>query len=60
MKKRLCIQCSECVSVCPVDAIYEDRNGDVYVCIHCGQCVSYCPQDCLQMMESDSIKEVLV
>lgn len=60
VKRRLCIQCSACVAACPVDAIYEDRNGQVYVCIHCGQCVDFCPQDCLEMIESGEIEEVRI
>ncbi len=58
VKRKLCIQCGECVAVCPVDAIYQDRQGDVYVCIHCGQCVDFCPQGCLEMSESRSAREV--
>lgn len=59
MKKKLCIQCGKCLAACPVDAIYQDRQGDVYVCIHCGQCVSFCPQNCLEMVDSERIEEVL-
>ncbi len=60
VKKSLCIQCGACVEACPVEAIYQDREGSVYVCIHCGQCVEYCPQDCLEMVEMDSIEEVVI
>jgi len=60
VRKKLCIQCSKCVSACPVDAIYQDRGGDVYVCIHCGQCVPFCPQDCLEMVDRKELEEVLV
>jgi formate hydrogenlyase subunit 6/NADH:ubiquinone oxidoreductase subunit I len=56
----LCIQCGKCVDACPVDAIYQDRMGDVYVCIHCGRCVPFCPQNCLEMVESSSIEEVVI
>ncbi len=60
VKKGLCIQCSRCMETCSVDAIYQDRESNVFVCIHCGQCVQYCPQDCLEMVESSSIEEVVV
>lgn len=60
MKKRYCIQCLQCLDACPVDAIYADRQGDVYVCIHCGQCVNFCPQDCLEMVECGKIDEVVI
>ena len=49
VKKKLCINCSACVAACPVDAIYEDRAGNVFVCIHCGRCVEFCPHNCLEM-----------
>jgi Fe-S-cluster-containing hydrogenase component 2 len=60
VKKKLCIKCGKCVEACPVDAIYQDRQGAVYVCIQCGRCVPFCPQNCLEMRESDAIQEVLI
>lgn len=59
VKQALCIQCGQCVSACPVDAIYQDRSGRVYVCIHCGQCVPFCPQNCLEMVGNGGGEEVL-
>ena len=53
VKKKLCIQCGECSTACPVDAISRDQAGDIYVCIHCGICVDYCPHDCLEMGSAD-------
>lgn len=58
VKKKLCIQCGACRVACPVDAIGEDRAGNVYVCLHCGRCVSFCPQNCLEMVDSGKSKEV--
>ena len=60
VKKSLCIQCGKCLEACPVDAIYQDSVGDVFVCIHCGLCVSFCPQNCLEMIDSSRIEEVLI
>ena len=51
VKKSLCIRCGDCVDACPVDAIYQNHEGEVFVCIHCGRCVEFCPQDCLEMQE---------
>lgn len=51
VKKKLCIRCGDCVTACPVDAIYQNHEGEVFVCIHCGRCVDFCPQDCLEMQE---------
>jgi ferredoxin len=51
LKKKLCIQCGECASACPVDAIYLDATSEPFVCIHCGQCVPFCPHECLEMTE---------
>ncbi|PID77451.1 MAG: (Fe-S)-binding protein [Deltaproteobacteria bacterium] len=51
VKKNLCTKCGRCLEVCPVDAIYQDDDGAIYVCIHCGRCVAFCPQDCLEMRE---------
>lgn len=54
-KKKLCINCGDCVSACPVDGILQDRDGSIYVCIHCGQCVDYCPHDCLEMRDPKTV-----
>jgi formate hydrogenlyase subunit 6/NADH:ubiquinone oxidoreductase subunit I len=48
------------VASCPVDAIYQDEAGDVYLCIHCGRCVEFCPHNCLELQELENIGEVLL
>jgi Fe-S-cluster-containing dehydrogenase component len=53
VRKKLCIRCGECVQVCPVDAVYQDHDGDVFVCLHCGRCVEYCPHNCLELRSKD-------
>ena len=50
-QKKLCIQCGKCVAACPVNAIAEDRTGQVFVCLHCGSCVPFCPHECLELRE---------
>jgi len=57
VKKKLCINCGKCVTACPIDAIFEDYNGAVYVCIHCGRCVDFCPHNCLELEEMDPTKK---
>ncbi|WP_136808930.1 4Fe-4S binding protein [Desulfosediminicola flagellatus] len=55
VRKKLCIQCGKCVPVCPVDAVYQNHLGEVFVCIHCGRCVPYCPQNCLEMGDGPEV-----
>ncbi len=42
-----CLGLGSCIRVCPVDAIYYDSEGRVWVnkelCISCGRCVQVCP-----------------
>lgn len=59
VKKKLCINCGACVTACPIDAIFEDRLGNVYVCIHCGRCVDFCPHNCLEMETVEIVEEKL-
>ena len=55
VKKKLCINCGKCVQVCPIDAIFQNNSGEVFVCIHCGQCVEFCPHNCLELTELNNI-----
>jgi len=42
-----CIQCGECIAVCPANALYRDKQGIVRVrkadCVGCLSCVGFCP-----------------
>lgn len=60
VRKKLCIQCGDCIEACPVGAVSSNDQGDVFVCIHCGRCVQFCPQNCLEMREVQDIEEVLL
>ncbi len=43
----LCDQCGQCATVCPTEAITQDKNGAWLIssedCIACGACVTECP-----------------
>ncbi|MCX7681910.1 MAG: 4Fe-4S binding protein [Anaerolineae bacterium] len=42
-----CVQCGECIAVCPVMALSQDRRGIVrlrkQLCVGCLSCVGFCP-----------------
>lgn len=42
-----CIQCGECIAVCPTQALSRDKRGVVRVdkklCVGCLACVGFCP-----------------
>jgi len=51
-----CTQCGECIDICPVEAIYRDKNGVVKIkkniCVGCFMCVGFCPE--LAMFQHDA------
>ncbi len=42
-----CVQCGECIDVCPTEALSRDRRGIVRLrkklCVGCLSCVGFCP-----------------
>lgn len=48
-----CTQCGECIDICPVEAIYRDKNGVVRIkkdiCVGCFMCVGFCPENAMFM-----------
>lgn len=45
-----CIQCGDCVSSCPVEAIADEGGKfviDADSCLSCGVCTSTCPQEAI-------------
>ncbi|HHY00613.1 MAG: 4Fe-4S binding protein [Methanobacterium sp.] len=48
-----CVDCGECVSLCPVEAIKIDENWTVLLddqkCIGCGFCTSSCPTKAIKI-----------
>jgi Fe-S-cluster-containing hydrogenase component 2 len=47
LKAVFCIQCGDCIAVCPTGALYQDKKGVVRVrkklCVGCLACVGFCP-----------------
>lgn len=52
-----CEDCSTCIEICPMDAIFEN-NGyatvDLNRCIGCGVCVTKCPTNAIEMKKKES------
>ncbi|MTI81096.1 MAG: 4Fe-4S dicluster domain-containing protein [Firmicutes bacterium] len=48
VKLTTCSQCGECIELCPVEALYKDKNGVVRInkqeCVGCFSCVGFCPE----------------
>ena len=42
-----CVQCGDCIPVCPTEAIFKDKQGIVRIrkkqCVGCVSCVGFCP-----------------
>lgn len=57
-----CIQCKECLSVCPENAIDFENPGRILrnVCTGCGLCVQACPSRALELVgENMSLEELM-
>ncbi len=46
-----CVQCGECIEVCPTEALYQDKRGIVRLrkklCVGCLSCVGFCPHQAM-------------
>lgn len=46
-RANMCVQCGECIDICPVLAIQRDKRGvvriDKNLCVGCLSCVGFCP-----------------
>jgi len=51
LKAVFCVQCGECIDVCPTKALYRDRKGIVRLrkklCVGCLSCVGFCPYEAM-------------
>lgn len=49
-----CLGRESCIKVCPVDAIFKDKNGNILIdknlCISCEKCVIICPTNVIKMI----------
>jgi Fe-S-cluster-containing hydrogenase component 2 len=58
-RAEFCIQCGECIDVCPTEAIYFDRQGIVRIkkrlCVGCLSCVGFCPYDVMYFDTDDGV-----
>jgi diguanylate cyclase (GGDEF)-like protein len=50
-----CIECNECVAVCPTRAM---RFNDASICIHCCACINACPTKALSFIDERFLKIV--
>ncbi|MBO8137862.1 MAG: 4Fe-4S binding protein [Desulfotomaculum sp.] len=48
IKITACSQCGQCIDLCPVEALYRDKNGIIRIkkelCVGCFSCVGFCPE----------------
>ncbi|MFZ5966514.1 MAG: 4Fe-4S dicluster domain-containing protein [Bacillota bacterium] len=52
----VCNQCSVCIDICPVEALYRDKNGVVKIkkniCVGCFMCVGFCPEQAMRQHDA--------
>ncbi len=54
MVRELCTDCTACIPLCPVDALYRDKEDfsvhfDAEKCIACGLCIKACPTKAMEL-----------
>ena len=58
VKKKKCVGCETCVSVCAqhaISIISEKAHIDPEVCVGCGECITACPQKAIQIQWNETI-----
>jgi len=48
INKQNCSNCSDCISICPTNAINQDLSIDMGKCIFCGDCERGCPNNSIK------------
>lgn len=60
----ICINCGECIQICPMAALTLQENGAVKFeslrCIGCGLCVSVCPTGAVRIVEKSSEEQPVI
>ena len=53
----VCTQCGVCIEICPIQAIFKDKNGVVRIkkdiCVGCFMCVGFCPEDAMRQHDDE-------
>lgn len=59
IREALCIGCTKCIQVCPVDAIIGSAKWMHSImqdeCTGCGLCVPVCPMDCIDLLPVEKL-----
>ena len=52
LNKTKCIGCQNCVTACPVSAVFWDEEiNKPAICVYCGICEKYCPHSVISLEE---------
>lgn len=59
LRATFCVQCGDCIDVCPSGALSRDKRGVVRVdkklCVGCLSCVGFCPISAMFFAEEQSV-----
>nr|WP_270454692.1 NADH-ubiquinone oxidoreductase-F iron-sulfur binding region domain-containing protein [Halonatronomonas betaini] len=53
LDQETCIECGQCIKVCPVDAISDDFVVDNEICTRCNSCIEVCPVDAISRVKRE-------
>ncbi len=53
LDQETCIECGQCIKVCPVDAISDDFVVDNGICTRCNSCIEVCPVDAISRVKRE-------
>jgi len=65
INKQICSNCSECINICPTNAINKNISVDMGKCIFCGDCERKCPNNAIKFtnfhkIASDSRENLII